>query len=243
MIKRVVVLILTLGLLVGGVAVAAAQYQTQPAPTVQTKHNDKLGTILADSKNKTLYVFAKDTKPGESACYGGCATAWPPLTTTGNPTLASGVPGTLGTITRTDGTKQVTYNGKPLYYYAKDEDDEDAYGQGIGGVWSVVMPAAAGTPVASPAASPAAATSGAAAMAVEIKSFAFNPADLTVAVGTKVTWTNDDTVAHTVTAEDNSFDSGNLDPGKSFSFTFSKAGTYQYHCKYHANMVATITVK
>jgi predicted lipoprotein with Yx(FWY)xxD motif len=109
---------------------------------VQTKHDAKLGTILADSKGLTLYRYTKDTTPGQSACSGACAKAWPPLTTAGAPTLAAGVPGTLGTITRTDGTKQVTYNGVPLYRYAKDEDAGDTYGQGLGGVWFVVMPAA-----------------------------------------------------------------------------------------------------
>ena len=140
MMKRSLALVLTVCLLVIGVAVVAAKGSS--SPTVQTKHDATLGTILADGKGLTLYRFAKDTTPGQSACYGACATAWPPLTTTAAPTLAAGVPGTLGTITRTDGTKQVTYNGMPLYRYAKDEDAGDAYGQGLGGVWFVVMPAA-----------------------------------------------------------------------------------------------------
>jgi len=135
--------------------VASAVTFAQGSPTVQTKHDAKLGTILADSQGKTLYIFTKDTTPGQSACYGQCAAAWPPLTTSGAATLAAGVPGTLGTITRTDGSKQVTYNGKPLYYFAKDEDAGDTYGQGIGGVWFVVQPEAAA--IGSPAASPAAA--------------------------------------------------------------------------------------
>lgn len=81
------------------------------------------------------------------------------------------------------------------------------------------------------------------AMSVDIKSFAFAPAAINVAAGTTVTWTNDDSVAHTVTADDSSFNSGNLDPGKSFSHTFTTAGTIAYHCNYHANMHGTITVK
>lgn len=233
--KRVMPLILTMVLLtIGGVVSAAPA-----SPTVQTKHDPKLGTILANGKGLTLYRYAKDTTPGKSACYGGCATAWPPLITTGAVTLASGVPGTLGTITRTDGKKQVTYNGMPLYLFSKDKDAGDAYGQGIGGIWFVVKPAAMGTP----AASPAAATSNAAAMTVQIKSFAFNPGTVNIAVGTKVTWTNDDSVAHTVTANDGSFDSGQLQPGSSFSHTFSKASTIAYHCNNHPNMTATIIVK
>lgn len=237
--KRVMLMILTVVLLAIGGVVSAAQ----TSPTIQTKHDPKLGTILADSKGLTLYRYAKDTTPGKSACYDGCATAWPPLTTTGTATLAAGVPGTLGTITRTDGKKQVTYNGLPLYLFAKDKDAGDAYGQGIGGVWFVVQPVAMGTPQASPAASPASAASSATAMKVQIKSFAFNPGTLSVAVGTKVTWTNDDSVAHTVTANDGSFDSGQLQPGNTFSHTFSKAGTIAYHCNNHPSMTATIIVK
>lgn len=239
--KRVMLMILTVVLLaIGGVVSAAPT-----GATVQTKHDPKLGTILAGAKGLTLYHFTKDTTPGKSACYEACAKAWPPLTTTGTPTLASGVPGELGTITRTDGTKQVTYNGLPLYYFAKDGDAGDTYGQGIGGVWFVVKPVAMGTPQASPAASPAASsaaqTSG--KTAVAIKGFAFNPGSVSVAVGTTVTWTNQDSTAHTVTANDGSFDSGPVQPGSSFSHTFTKAGTVAYHCKIHPSMTATIIVK
>src|SRR5262249_58391933 len=92
---------------------------------------------------------------------------------------------------------------------------------------------ATATSVASPAASPVAA-----ACAIEIRDFAFHPDQTEIAVGTTVTWTNNDTTAHTVTADDGSFDSGPLDPGKSFSHTFDKAGTFAYHCKIHPSMKA-----
>jgi plastocyanin len=78
---------------------------------------------------------------------------------------------------------------------------------------------------------------------VALASFAFSPTSLTVKVGTKVTWTNNDSVTHTVTADQGAFDSGDLAPGKSFSFTFSKAGTYSYHCNIHRSMTATIVVQ
>ncbi len=77
---------------------------------------------------------------------------------------------------------------------------------------------------------------------VSIANFAFSPDTLTVKVGTTVKWTNNDSTAHTVTADDKSFDSGNLDPGKSFSFTFKQAGTFSYHCKIHPTMQAKIVV-
>jgi plastocyanin len=102
----------------------------------------------------------------------------------------------------------------------------------------------AATPAATPAASPAASTqAGATAQAVSIKNFAFDPPTLTVPVGTTVTWTNNDSTAHTATADDGSFQSGNIDPGGTFSFTFSTPGTFNYHCEIHANMTASITVQ
>ncbi len=78
---------------------------------------------------------------------------------------------------------------------------------------------------------------------VSLKSIAFTPATLTVAVGTTVTWTNNDNIAHTVTADDNSFDSGNLAAGATYTKSFTTAGTYPYHCSYHANMTAKIVVQ
>ncbi len=75
-----------------------------------------------------------------------------------------------------------------------------------------------------------------------IQGFSFQPADLTVAVGTTVTWTNKDSAPHTVTADDSSFKSGNLSIDATFSQTFSTAGTFAYHCAIHSSMKGTITV-
>jgi plastocyanin len=79
---------------------------------------------------------------------------------------------------------------------------------------------------------------------VAIQDFAFGPADLTVAVGDTVTWTNNDSAPHTVTSSSGptSFDSGNLATGGTFSFTFDTAGTYAYFCEIHPDMTGTITV-
>jgi plastocyanin len=85
-------------------------------------------------------------------------------------------------------------------------------------------------------------TAATAANAAAIKGFAFQPDVLKVEVGAKVTWTNDDTVAHTVTADTNSFASGNLQPRGSFSFTFTRQGTYAYHCSIHPSMHGSIVV-
>ncbi len=100
-----------------------------------------LGSVLVDGTGMTLYVFAKDTaNDGKSACYGQCATNWPPATVTGAPAKPAGANGTLATITRDDGTLQVTYNGMPLYRFAPDKAPGDTKGDGVGGVWSVAKP-------------------------------------------------------------------------------------------------------
>jgi predicted lipoprotein with Yx(FWY)xxD motif len=106
-----------------------------------------LGTILVDGKGMTLYLFEKD-KGGKSACDGACASAWPPVLTTGKAMPGSGVMASLlGTTTRSDGTTQVTYNKWPLYYYVADKAPGDTTGQDIdtfGAEW-YVLDAAKGT--------------------------------------------------------------------------------------------------
>jgi plastocyanin len=77
---------------------------------------------------------------------------------------------------------------------------------------------------------------------VTITGFAFAPATVTVKVGSTVTWTNDDSASHTVTADDGSFDSGGFAKGATFSHTFTKPGTYPYHCTFHGSMQGTVTV-
>ncbi len=125
-----------------------------PGAAVQVAADAKLGNILTDSAGMTLYVFSKDT-PGVSNCTGTCAQNWPPLTiAAGAPPFAgTGVTGQMGVIQRSDGTYQVTYNGLPLYRFAKDMQPGDTNGQGmLNGAWSVALVAAAATPAAAPAA-------------------------------------------------------------------------------------------
>jgi plastocyanin len=82
-----------------------------------------------------------------------------------------------------------------------------------------------------------------ATISVDIKGFTFVPVTITVPAGTTVTWTNDDTVAHTVTSVTGAFDSGNIDPGKTYSFTFNQAGTFEYSCTNHPSIPhGTVTV-
>jgi plastocyanin len=78
---------------------------------------------------------------------------------------------------------------------------------------------------------------------VDIRDMRFAPGTLTIAVGDTVTWTNSDSMPHTATSEDDAFDSGNMDEGQSFSFTFTEPGTYEYRCDYHSDMTGTIVVE
>jgi predicted lipoprotein with Yx(FWY)xxD motif len=110
--------------------------------TITTKHAKKLGTILAAGKKElTVYLFEAD-KGSSSTCTGACAKVWPPVAGKGV-AKEQAKASDLGTITRSDGTTQVTYKGHPLYYFMKDKDDEDAYGQGsksFGAGWYVLTP-------------------------------------------------------------------------------------------------------
>jgi plastocyanin len=98
-------------------------------------------------------------------------------------------------------------------------------------------------PTGQPSTAPSGAPSAAAGDAVSIAGFAFQPGEITVSVGTTVTWTNNDTPGHTVTADDGSFKSDTLATGTTFSQTFASAGTFAYHCSIHSSMTGTVTVK
>lgn len=106
-------------------------------------------TVLTNAKGFTVYWFDPDTAT-KSNCNGGCAKVWPPVN--GPVTAGAGVTGTLGTITRSDGTVQATYNGHPLYTYTADTAPGQANGNGLnasGGVWHEVT--ASGAPAPAPA--------------------------------------------------------------------------------------------
>lgn len=100
-----------------------------------------LGQILVDGEGYTLYVFMNDSV-GTSNCYDNCAESWPPLLAEGEVAVGNGLDSDLiGTTTRDDGTTQVTYNGRPLYYFYDDNNVGDVNGQGSNDVWYVVSAA------------------------------------------------------------------------------------------------------
>jgi predicted lipoprotein with Yx(FWY)xxD motif len=124
-------------------AAAPPQPATSQAATIGTANDGNLGTILVDSQGRTLYLFEKDSGT-KSACYGACASAWPPLRGRAKPVVDSPLSAALvGTTSRSDGMPQVTYNGHPLYLFAGDEKPGDTEGQGstaFGGAWLALNP-------------------------------------------------------------------------------------------------------
>jgi predicted lipoprotein with Yx(FWY)xxD motif len=124
--------------------------QSATATTLDV-NNSKLGSILADSHGRTVYLFGADYGSMSTCTSPGCVAEWPPLIANGSPQAGGGLSGNqLGTTTRADGQKQVTFSGHPLYYFAGDGQPGSTNGQGLndnGGPWYVVR--ADGTPVVS----------------------------------------------------------------------------------------------
>jgi predicted lipoprotein with Yx(FWY)xxD motif len=122
---------------------STAKSSPRPASVVATS-TSSLGTFLVDAKGRALYLWDAD-HGAKSACSGDCATAWPPLTTTVTPKASGKAKSSLlGTTTRADGSREVTYAGHPLYYYAGDSGSGQTNGQGsdsFGSPWWVVSPA------------------------------------------------------------------------------------------------------
>jgi predicted lipoprotein with Yx(FWY)xxD motif len=113
-----------------------ARRQSERAPR-------RFGRILVDGQGRTLYLFEKD-KNGRSACYAQCAKFWPPVLISAKPTASAGAKASLlGTTRRTNGTRQVTYAGHPLYRYLEDTKPGLTKGEGskaFGAEWYVLSP-------------------------------------------------------------------------------------------------------
>ena len=125
------------------------------AATVIESHAGSAGSFLTSGSGRAVYLWAADSM-NKSTCSGACAGAWPPVTATGKVTAADGAKAAdLGTITRSDGSKQVTYDGHALYYFAGDSGPGQANGQGsdsFGAKWWLVAPAGTKITVADAAA-------------------------------------------------------------------------------------------
>ena len=117
---------------------SSAAAPTDAALTLAAATSD-LGTFLTGMDGRTLYFFANDTAPGASTCADDCLTAWPPASvpTDGTAAAGEGATGVVGLIPAADGSMQVTYDGRPLYYFQGDTEAGQTNGQGIGDVWFV----------------------------------------------------------------------------------------------------------
>lgn len=120
---------------------AATPAPSQPAAATTAPAAVNLTVVsghVVGKDGRTVYLFNNDDPvPGQSACYETCAANWPPVV---GPASGQGITGELGTITRTDGTLQVTLDGRPLYYFAGDSAAGDTNGQGLNEVWWLISP-------------------------------------------------------------------------------------------------------
>jgi predicted lipoprotein with Yx(FWY)xxD motif len=128
---------------------AAARPGEQAANVAQTRatltvRSTRFGSILFDGRGRALYAFTRDRRGGTSRCYGACARAWPVYFASGRLLAGKSVKQSLiGTTKRRDGRRQITYNGRPLYYYVSDVKPGQVTCQNVdeyGGTWLVVRP-------------------------------------------------------------------------------------------------------
>jgi predicted lipoprotein with Yx(FWY)xxD motif len=131
----------------GSSSSASAPASSSPANTANTAKTTKIGsaTVLTNAKGFTLYSFAPDTMT-KSNCNAACAKYWPPVK---GPVTGTGITGKFGTITRSDGSVQATYNGHPLYTYVGDAAPGQAKGNGLtlsGGLWKEIVVSGSAAP-------------------------------------------------------------------------------------------------
>jgi predicted lipoprotein with Yx(FWY)xxD motif len=129
----------------GGATAASAAPKTSSGRSATVGvATTSLGKILVDSKGRTVYLFKRDAGT-KSACFGACASAWPPVRASTKPTVGGGAKASLvGTTKRSDGAPQVTYSGHPLYLFTGDQKAGQTTGQGVkafGAAWFAVSPA------------------------------------------------------------------------------------------------------
>ena len=126
---------------------AAGAGASAGAEATLTARSSSYGSILFDGKGRALYAFTRDRRGGASRCYGACAKAWPVYFSSGRLVAGKGVKRSLiGTVQRRDGRRQITYNGRPLYYYVGDKSAGQVTCQNVdefGGTWLVMRPSGA----------------------------------------------------------------------------------------------------
>jgi predicted lipoprotein with Yx(FWY)xxD motif len=135
---------LVLAVVVLAAAVSGAARASADARPTLTVRSSSYGAILFDGRGRALYAFTRDRRGGPSRCYGACAHAWPVYFASGRLAAGKGVKRSLiGTVRRRDGRRQITYNGRPLYYYVGDRSAGQVTCQNVaeyGGTWLVMHP-------------------------------------------------------------------------------------------------------
>ena len=122
-------------------APAATNTPSAAAPTLKIGEVAPIGSVLTNPAGLTLYTYRDDVpNSGQSSVPAAIAPNWPPLTVTGDVVAPPGLPGQLGSFTRPDGSKQVMYNGMPLYTFVGDTQAGQANGQGLLGLWFAATP-------------------------------------------------------------------------------------------------------
>ena len=143
MIAKTIVLAVAVGLTASVAAACSAAASARASGATLTARSSSYGSILFDGRGRALYAFTRDPRGGASRCYGACAKAWPVYFAKGRAVAGRGVKQSLiGTTRRRDGRLQVTYGGRPLYYYQGDAVGQVKC-QGVdefGGTWLVVRP-------------------------------------------------------------------------------------------------------
>jgi predicted lipoprotein with Yx(FWY)xxD motif/uncharacterized cupredoxin-like copper-binding protein len=252
--------LLTLSLAASARAETSSSLRTASRSVDVKVAKTNLGPSIVNAKGRTLYLLTADARArGKSACYSACAKAWPPLLTTGKPIAGQGVKGSLlGSVSRTDGTRQVTYKGHRLYLFVKDKAPGQTKGQGIKGfggqactaalatkpcVWYAVSPA--GSAIKTVAA-PAPRTTVQTKLAVRAgtsSEFKFALSKTSVPLGTTIfTITNNGTIPHDFKVCSSSKGgsanacagtaSALVNPGASTTLRvrFTMKGSYEYLC-------------
>ena len=138
------ILVVVAATFAAGSGVARASADARATLTVRSS---SYGSILFDGRGRALYAFTRDRRGGTSRCYGACAQKWPVYFSGGRLVAGKGVKRSLiGTTRRRDGRRQITYNGRPLYYYSGDKSPGQVLCQNVpefGGTWLVMRPSGA----------------------------------------------------------------------------------------------------
>jgi predicted lipoprotein with Yx(FWY)xxD motif len=134
-----ILILLALSLfLMGNLPTAQALAMDAGMVGVKIMKKELVGKFLTDGNSMTLYNYTKDKK-NKSNCIEGCAVNWPPFYGDLSTVHEDLETGDFATMERTDGRKQTTYKGMPLYYFKNDRLPGDTYGHGIGGVWHIII--------------------------------------------------------------------------------------------------------